>query len=634
MYMEKLMQQNADLLIWDLESQSNKSKDDVAYWNSYELSESDTICSIPNIVEENAEYLKSQYLSLIYDFGEVKVNGKRIIDHLAIRQNFSYWWMTLFVEKCNFIKSPQIDDIIKLMALELWLQKNHYKKIKLISSNYNLAKSISLLAKKLLIDFEWQQVQNKNLKIDLLKRVFHTLPAVIQSPIWLVYYLICNWPLKGIGLKEWRGTTAKTTFISYLFNLEPQATKKGQFESHYWTTLTDLMNNKQHSTNWLHIYIKDDLLPSAKKASKLIGQFNKLHKGSQVHVTLSSFITIPVIFHTVIDWFKVVKLNKLVSKQLMVKSDYLWPLFKKDCQESLSGIPAISNLLDFNLFEKAMLELPTQNKGCYLQENIGWEFGFISAWESAGHKKNLIGFPSSTIIYWDLRRFFDPRSYQRKGLQDLPLPNFVGVNGGIAKNIYLDGGYPQESLIEVESLRYLYLSDFLHNQYNKVKEESKETVILVVGDYLQHNTYKQLNILLNALEDIEESVHYILKPHPACPVDINDFPGLNIELTNKPIGELMKRSDAVYSSLITSAAVDAYCAGLPIITLLDGKTLNVSPLRGFEGVYFIKNSNDLAMAINTAEVINSDQRRKYFYLDSDLPRWSNWLSKDLHDEKK
>ena len=109
------------------------------------------------IVEENAELLKKRYLNLIYDFGNEKVHNKRIIDHLVIRKNFSFWWMTLFVEKSNYAKSPQIDDIIKLMALEYFFKENKYKKLKLLSSNKNLSKSIYLLAKKLEIDFEWKR---------------------------------------------------------------------------------------------------------------------------------------------------------------------------------------------------------------------------------------------------------------------------------------------------------------------------------------------------------------------------------------------------------------------------------------------------------------------------------------------
>jgi len=622
------------LLVWDTDEELLLPSDDLLNWQSYEMSVLENVFSIQRLIEENAEHLRSKYLAYIYDLGELRINSKRVVDHLELRPNFSYWWMTLLTEKCNFAKSPQINNIIKLMALEEWLQDKKYHKVRLVSDNRALSKSISLLAKKLLIDFEWQKEQNKSPKIGLLKRVFHTFPNVIQSSIWLVYYLIFNWPLKGVGLKEWRKTTATSTFVSYLFNLEPEAARKGQFDSHYWTTLTDSMSAKQHSTNWLHIYIKDDLLPSAKKASSLIRQFNKSHQGSQVHVTLASFLSISVIFRTLKDWYKVIKLNKLISKQLMINCGYLWPLFKKDCEDSLTGKHLISNLLEFNLFEKAMIELPTQKRGCYLQENIGWELGFISTWHSAGHQKDLIGFPSSTIIYWDLRRFFDPRSYQRKGLHDLPLPKYVGINGAVSKDMYLDGGYPKEGLIEVESLRYLYLSDFFHNQYKREREVSKEKVILVVGDYLQHNTYKQLNILLAAIDDIEPPAHYIVKPHPACPVDITVFPGLNAELSDRPIWELMKRSDIIYSSLITSAAIDGYCAGLPVITLLDGKTLNMSPLRGSKGVNFVSNSKDLAVAINTAKATNSDQRTKYFYLDSDLTRWHNWLIKGSDDDKK
>ena len=121
--MERLMRRKSDLLLWDLDNQSDNSIHDVVYWSSYISSESDGVFSLPQLVEQNADHLKEEYLKLIYEFGEAKVNGKRIIDHLIIRQNFSYWWMTLFAEKCNYVKSPQIDNIIKLMLLNSGCKK-------------------------------------------------------------------------------------------------------------------------------------------------------------------------------------------------------------------------------------------------------------------------------------------------------------------------------------------------------------------------------------------------------------------------------------------------------------------------------------------------------------------------------
>jgi len=621
----------SDLLVWDVDDQFDGSKHDVIYWSSYTNFELDGIFSIPKLVEKNAEYLKSKYLKLIYDFGEININGKRIIDHLLIRKNFSYWWMTLLVEKCNISKSPQIDNIIKLMAFEKWLQENKYKRIELITANDELAMSMSLLAEKLIIDFSYKKIKSKQ-SVRMLKSFYHSMPNSVKSPIWLAYYSFSKWPLKGVGLKEWRNTTATTTFISYLFNLVPEATREGRYESMNWTRLTDLLNKSQHSSNWLHIYVKSSLLPSAKKARDFIQQLNNTKNGNQVHVTLTSFLTVPLIFKALRDWYKIFKLSNLITKQIQINCYYLWPLFKKDCQDSMSGIPVMSNILFFNLFEKAMNELPIQKKGCYLKENQGWESGFISAWQSARHKKNLIGFPHATVIYWDLRYFFDPSSYKRKSRLDLPLPDYVGVNGKIAKNMYLSGGYPKESLIEVESLRYLYLSNFSNHQAKRESGVSEGKMVLVVGDFLKENTNKQLNLLSSTIADIDPSVRFIIKPHPSCPINMEDFPGLRGELSTRPIEELMKMSNVVYSSLKTSAAIDAYCAGLPIISLLDGKTLNVSPLRGSKSVYFVSDSKSLVSAIKTAKATDSDQRKHYFYLDSGLPRWNKWLINDFNKD--
>lgn len=102
--------------------------------------------------------------------------------------------------------------------------------------------------------------------------------------------------------------------------------------------------------------------------------------------------------------------------------------------------------------------LPRQDKGFYLQENQGWEFGFIHSWRVSGHNKCLVGIPHNTVRYWDLRGYFDPEIFEDTSRCQLPFPDFVGVNGEAAKKLYLDSGYPEDILIEVEALRYLHLS--------------------------------------------------------------------------------------------------------------------------------------------------------------------------------
>ena len=83
----------------------------------------------------------------------------------------------------------------------------------------------------------------------------------------------------------------------------------------------------------------------------------------------------------------------------------------------------------------------------------------------------------------------------------------------------------------------------------------------------------------------------------------------------------------VFTSNVTSAAVDAYCMGIPIITMLNPKGLNLSPLRGYEGVSFISSSKELADCldkINQLKIVEK-QGKEYFHLNPQLPRWKRIL---------
>jgi len=618
----------SNLLICDDENTNLDSNldNDLIYWSSYAYSESKRIFSIPQIVENQSDYLKEKYLKLIYQFGKLKINGKSIVGHFKIRQNFSYWWLTLLTGKSNCSKSPQINNVVKLMALEYWLKENKYTNVRLISEDEYLSEAIFLLTKKLSISYEFKKTQSKKNKISLINKIYYYLPNIVSTPIWLVYYLFSNWSLKGVGIKKWRESVATTTFISYFLNLVKDPLLESEYESLYWTKLTRLLKKEQHDTNWLHIYINDNLLSPAKSARKSLIKFNSLQNTNQIHVCQLTFLSIPLVVKTLKDWLRILRLKSLVGNQLQIESDYYWPLFKQDYNESITGVTAITNLLNFNLFERAMVELPAQNRGCYLQENQGWEFSFIYNWKSAGHADNLVGYPHSTVKYWDLRYFYDPKSYQEKDQDSLPVPSYVGVNGDVAKNFYINGGYPVKKLRKFEALRYLYVSDSIANRKNKKDINKKEKIVLVVGDILRKNTDLQINTLKSAQLKINQSTKFIIKPHPACPINIEDYPGLFGEISFKPISDLIAISDLVYSSSTTSAAVDAFCVGLPIISILDGKSLNLSPLKNDKTVYFITNSEELAIAINDIKEPKFNHGKDYFYLDNSLPSWREWLT--------
>ena len=82
--------------------------------------------------------LGSIYLDWINQIGEIKIKSIPLYEKLKIRNSCSYWWQTPFIEKSNYENSPHINDSIKLIALQEWLEDKNIKEIKLISSNKNL----------------------------------------------------------------------------------------------------------------------------------------------------------------------------------------------------------------------------------------------------------------------------------------------------------------------------------------------------------------------------------------------------------------------------------------------------------------------------------------------------------------
>jgi surface carbohydrate biosynthesis protein (TIGR04326 family) len=618
----------AILLVLD-SNEKFSQQNDIVYWNNNQSSNSKKIFSIPKLVEKNADLLRSKYLLLIYDLGQSKSKNKRILDVLEIRPGLSYWWMTLLNEKSNLAKSPQIDNIIKLMAFKDFLVENKYKHFVLSSSDKQLARSMLIMSDQLKIKFVWKQIKQKKSKNNLLYRIYKFLPYVIQGLIWLLRYLVSYWRFRGLGVNEWKNSQAKLTFVSYLFNLDKDSMDKHSFNSNYWTVLPKVMKKKQIETNWLHIYDRSSLLPDVRSAVAVIKGFNKSKKGHQVHTTIHSFISIQIVVSVIKDWFKLIKLEKLIAEPLKSESSIYWPLMERDLSNSLLGPIAVSNLLNLHLFEKAIFDLPKQEKGAYLQENHAWEFAFIYFWRAAGHKPNLFGIPHTVIRFWDLRYYFASKHYDinNRDFMALPLPDLVCVNGQMAKEMYLKSGYPQNQLVEVEALRYLHLIDAVeHKKINHNKLINNK--ILVLGDYVKENTDQQMQLLNEAVKNNSTKNNlYIVKPHPACPIVKKDYSEINMNITNDPISTIIKDCSLVYVSSMTSASVDAFCLGKPIVSVFDPKSLNLSPLKGIDGVTFISTSQELEKVLGEIDQIKitNNKERQFFYLDYKIPRWRELL---------
>jgi surface carbohydrate biosynthesis protein (TIGR04326 family) len=387
--------------------------------------------------------------------------------------------------------------------------------------------------------------------------------------------------------------------------------------------------------NWIQHYIQGADVPNPAVAVEWTSRFNDHRDREGFHTFLDAFLSWNIVFRVVAAWLALV----VLSIQLRTIKDAfrpagshlsLWPIMRGDWLDSMRGPAAVINLLWIELFDAAMRSLPHQSTGLYLCENQGWERAMIHAWRKHGHGR-LIAVAHTTIRFWDLRYFTDPRTLRASKLR-IPCADLFVLNGEAELDAYRDVPHPHDAVAEGESLRFGYL----HKSARRARSNgAKRNVrVLVLGDHSSAETEKMLRTLANARHLLPSTMTFTLKPHPLHVPNAGDVNLRDLTIVNGSLENILDDFDVAYSSNCTSAAVDAHLAGLPLVVMLDDTQFNFSPLRGREGVCFVGTSEELAagLARQTLLMTGNKESQTFFFLDPTLPRWKDLLGIDVKEQ--
>lgn len=620
------------MLVWDCEGEPPQDKGVVVLWRRHEKEKQADLISLPSRIDADPDRYRGRYLEWVYELGNFLVRGDRIIDHLRLRRGFSYWWMTKIAQKFNSSEKSQINEAIKFMAMEEVLQEEKPKCIELHTSNKKLALVFKNMARNLKFKFAAKIYPQNTAGNKGLKRIYERLPWGGQASLFFFWYLCTRWlPLLSISPKR-VGLPADVCFFDIFVHLKSDAIRRGSFESNYWTDLVDFLRKNNIQSNWVHRYFKHADIDSIKKAQNLVDRMNSNGEKFEHHVLADKGLRWTVWVRAIKDY--IILARKSISLSNVDKAftpnggdiDF-WPLFKDDWYDSLIGPEAVYCCLRLCIYEEVLRHVRPLSMGVYIQENQPWEMALIHAWRSAGHGM-LIGAPHTTVRYWDLRYFYDKQTYRDKRNNSLPMPDRVAVNGPVAKRVYLQGGYPKKEIVEVEALRYLGIQGVGRAQRIPI-DKHERTVVLMCGDFLQSTNQKMIAWLTKASDSLPSGNEYIVKPHPAFRIESVELCRPNFRISEEPLEVLMLKCDVVFTSNITSAAVNAYCLGLPVVQMLDGRYFNMSPLRDTGGSFYVKSAGELAQVLKRigekSEENIGGKGESYFYLDRDLPRWDKLL---------
>ncbi len=619
------MASTKEFLVWDFLSVPPTSNDTcLVLWRQYADCYRGAI-SIPQYIDQNPKQIRSEYLEYIFKLSRLEHHGMPIGELLQIREGLSFWWLSLLQEKCNYAKSPLIEDAIRLIAFDICISETPPTSLKLASRNVRLAQSLSQWCKQRSIAFYWTCSEVRFIsKIYYASRFPYIIP-IIGAFAYYLRFIMRHWALIPVSHQTPLDGMPDIHFFSYLPHFSPDLPLQPDFDTIYWGTLPAFLSRNNIKSRWTYLFSGKP--PTNHDILKLNSTFRQ-DSSFQARALLANYVSFRVLLTSLTDWLRIFLGSLPVTITLRTSSlhrNYLWPLFADNWFDSIAGISCISNCIYLALLESFFSSLPYQRIGFYLQENISWELILNYLWRKGGHGA-LIGVSHSTVRFWDLRYYNDPLVYDIESLCPLPAPDFVALNGPLAISQFRAAKYPSSRILEVEALRYLYLSDNLP-LIAKKKSHDPPLNILVLGDYSATTSYALIQLVVRAVPLLSSKPVIDFKPHPLCSIDLSLYSVINLASPTAPLLHLLSDADLVISST-TSASVEAYLLGKRVIFYSDPCHLNLSPLVSFSSsAAFVNSPQQLANTIESSPASKSLSLtpEPMFFLERHLPRWHSLL---------
>ena len=604
--------------IYFLDSNSSEGtliKGDIFDLDSYK--EKEGVSSLPRYIEDNDIILREQYLDLIKSVNKVTLSNKNIREYLTIKGGFSFWEMSPVNEQS--IYGQPISLIIKALAIRRILEGQDYDTVVIDVSNPNLSKVISSTCKKMGLRI---QNRNNNLLVKIKEQLINNY-IVLMGKGFIYLLIICL--KQTIFTKNNKVDFHKNAliFFSPLTHLKKRsAINNTNFNSELWDGLPELIIKSKKKANWIHTFSPSGGVASRYEAKSLIDNFNK--DANFVHSLMGTNFHYKLVLKVIKQWicfsFSYIRLRG-IKKLIMTADDVVnfWPLLQANIYQSFTGYRLAHNLFVFYDLEELFSKLPRQEKCFYLYENQPWEKALLYFYRKHNNG-NIFGVVHSTVRFWDMRHFHHSDKLINYDRNLTTLPDYFLLNGSYAKELYIESGIPEKRALESEALRY---REIINNQFIE-KEESKDEAILLILDYSETFSINMMKFIELYEKEYQRDLHYIVKPHVNSPIDLRDFEIKNAVISNDKIEVLLHNPCKCVCSNMTSAQIDALIMQSSVIVILDGKEINLSPLKGLETTTFVSTLEELdGSLMSRSEVLKEGVTSDFFFHDKKLARWKN-----------
>mgnify|MGYP000674894116 FL=1 len=586
------------------QSELRVGADFTVLWDDYSTRK-DAI-SLPEYVEAHADRLRLHFAEFIDQVAQTPLSGGSVSELLLIREDFSYWWMTLFAST-RWDPTSNITHAVKLLAFAEICSQISATKVSIRLSNDQVSAAIYTYCKsKNIATTEKPNFRNQS-SLRLLQ--FRAAAAIGK-------FAVTHRRIKALESKS----QARTLIVDHFVRFNESAIEDGKYDSQYWKALDNLFPTIEHGIRWMHHFVPG--FRSIQATEQLLTTLNE--KSINKHAQFESRLTAACVFPILRELRQLRRVARKSNKKSSFFVDTrsgvdFTALFAEQWNESLCGSTATRHLIILRQQEAVLKSLPSQKNGLFLCENQPWEAAFAYAWHKYGHGK-LTAVVHAPIRFWDFRYFTLARALRdnQEHATRKPTPSVVAVNSEISRSFMEIAQAPADRILEVESLMFNHL-------IATSTAGAQKDILLIVGDFFPHLNDRLINLVRNTEHIRTTNLEIVFKPHPMNP-KLPDFSGLpSVRISTTDLDELLPRTHTAISCNSSTAALECFVFGVKTISYVDPEALNSSPLRGVSGAVFVTSSEQLDVALTDTHS-GDQQSRSLLILDPATPRWKKLLA--------
>jgi surface carbohydrate biosynthesis protein (TIGR04326 family) len=574
-----------------------KSNKNIIFWTS----KNKCHASLDYLLEVNKHTIKKKFLEINRKFYENNEKKFSILKYLDI----SLLEISLVLEK-NPFKSPKIYDCLKILALEILINKKKIKKVLYLGNSSDIYLSLKEFC--------------NNQKIEFDSKVKFCNKESFIVPLFYGLFFYFFFILKNFKKTKVKNFDSKITFFSYFVHFNN--TNKKKYNSYLWGGINNLLKKLRISSNWFHFFVPSNQVQNIYIGKKKINLFNRNNLESHGFINVFvSYKDLIYIFYQYLKFFTInifiIKNKKNIFSNSISKTNFYY-FMKKDFDRSFFGDVMIYNLLNILSIDHILKKIPKQKIGFYLIENQGWELCLIKLWRKYNHSR-LVGCINSTVRFWDLRYFKNKGQF--RNIENNP--DFYFFNSKYFRNIALKNYYPNSKCKLVEAVRYNHLIKKENSKKSKTSKKSKK--ILIVGDI----NFKENFILLEEIDKVQNLLNdckLFFKPHPTNSIKlVNDLAMKykKINFLNCYKNTNFSNFDTIICTNGTSAILDCLILNLKCCSVKIFGTLDLFPLSGRFKKYQVSNIKKLLIFISNKKI--KKFKEKIIHLDKRLINWQKFI---------